>query len=324
MHIADKFKHLLIHENFENQLDISEEQRIFIWTQEHGLGGFLERHMDAFKLPQLRQLIKDSARQNSLRNILMLAEYEKIREICRMKGLPELRGLKGISFLKRLYSPSVRTLTDIDVLGRPHLREEYVRMLLDQGYSPLPETKWSANAHKISFKKNVSGLEITVELHDQLTASAESADLAYSENSEVELVYLCGHLAHQHSFLKVFWLLDIYFLSLRNPHLWNPKTMSIARQLRLENAVKSVAHCLHNMFSLSLPMVDLQPSFLLKTFLTWESLLDLHQKRFLYLGIKHLTKDSLLEAAYYDMEWLLSGRTKNHSLKLKSNRDADL
>jgi len=161
----------------------------------------------------------------------------------------------------------------------------------------------------------------TIELHFDLFYHRQK--MAYPEFKEfgkfralkllephLELSYLIGHLAFQHTFLKLFWSLDIERLyRYEADKIDSNKMVKIADDLGLFRSHQMVFYMLLNFFKTPLRQ-DLCEAFALskpaiwKLFFTKQFLLRGRQFGVQYYVIKHATKDSLTMALSYDLLWL--------------------
>ncbi len=323
------FKSLMIGQN--PQQPIHQEHEVFLlsWMQEHGLGGFFGQQMTGFVSEDLKSYITSCQKLNTQRNLIFLQEFHTLTTRCQQLHLPTPVALKGLALLQRVHSLSERSLTDIDIYLPPGSLQEIEPIIYRMGYLSQPQKTWKANHHKKTFTKKTMGLEITLETHNKLFYN-QPADfiVPLSEymnrtqlSPEIELVYLSAHLVHQHSFLKLFWLLDIYRLTVKHPEVWSQKTWDLAHQLRVKTSLHAVAHCMNDLFHLQ---IETPKQFLpIKYFLNWKNLILLNENRWKYLCIKHTAKDTVTETLSYDLKWLYFLMEKNLFTKSK-DRDINL
>jgi hypothetical protein len=128
--------------------------------------------------------------------------------------------LKGYSLIGDIYEDvGERFASDVDWLIEQKDLVQIKGLLLDSGYEEKLEKKWKANNYKYLFYKKIKNIEIVIEVQTHLFWHIENRSRHFKKevqfgfykilSSEEQLLHLCGHLAFQHNFLKLFWLLDI-------------------------------------------------------------------------------------------------------------------
>ena len=218
--------------------------------------------------------------------------------------------LKGMSLLETLYGDrGQRRLTDLDLWVDPENRKAFHLFLVSQGYACVPERRWQATEHKWHYVKWVEGTELTLELHTSLLAKIQwspSSGLpskAYPGFFHLEptenLVYLSSHLAHQHTFEQLRWLLDILLFQRQfKAELNLSKGRDLAHHLECGRAFAAVQR--------ALSYFDPQSShaeFLLNPSFLWHG----PGWRWRYYLLKQLLKDGIFQALEYDCRWLWHG-----------------
>ncbi|HEX4923713.1 MAG TPA: nucleotidyltransferase family protein, partial [Bdellovibrionales bacterium] len=152
-------------------------------------------------------------------NANLETNYRRVRGALENVGCEPVL-LKGLSLLGRVYDAGERPISDIDVLIRPNQLELSSTVLRELGYRSKTELRWHANDFKRNFEDE-SGL-CEVELHTRLfynePASFEwgtqyDAERGRHLSDEHMLAHLLGHLGFQHTFLKLFWLVDVDLLA---------------------------------------------------------------------------------------------------------------
>jgi hypothetical protein len=129
--------------------------------------------------------------------------------------------LKGFSLMGEIYKDwGERFVSDIDLLISHAELWKLTDILCMYGYQKRRQNKWLENRHKHIFVKMVEDVPITIEVHTQLfwhtSMNIEQAPETsavpgfYQLSHENQLIHLCGHLAFQHSYSKLFWLMDIF------------------------------------------------------------------------------------------------------------------
>jgi hypothetical protein len=153
--------------------------------------------------------------------------------------------------------------------------------------------------------------EIICEVHTDLVPTSSPFPWSIDEDGKLakdeEFLYLCYHWGEQHTCLKLFWLFDLYFYSQKN-HLDCEALWLKAKQLRITSSLLAAHWALQNCFRVSL-LQDHQfsprwKSVLFKKILTPSTLIHIHDKRGIYLFLKHLLKDRLSTQLAYNVLWL--------------------
>jgi len=309
-------------------IPIKKEHEVYLlnWCEEHGVGGFLYKFKERYFTQDFNQYLAGLHKLNIQRNLIYLEEYAQLNETCKSHDIPPFIALKGLSLLQRVHSLGERSLTDIDVYQDSKNLDKIHEVLKLNGYQHVSEKKWQANNHKYPFKKTVMGLEVTLELHtklffnqdEQFSPPTISNGVMTILAPDIEIVYLSAHLVHQHTFLKLFWLLDLYQITKNNPTVWNENSFSLAKKFRVKTSLTAVGFCLRNLFGQA---VKVDAHFLpMKYFLTWSTLIKINESRIKYLFMKHASKDSFGDALSYDLRWLYF-RTKNNLFTNNKPRD---
>ena len=170
-------------------------------------------------------------------------------------------------------------------------------------------------------------MNITIEVHTQLfwhsslniTSRPDPAQVeGFSQLSrENQLIHLCGHIAFQHSFSKLFWLMDIfkYVDRYKNKIDW---------AIFWENAEKANLYksCFFTLFLCQKLGLNIQTIlykakkkkkisiFILKKLVSYSFLYDPDRFPVRSLGIKFLIKDSILDNFRYAWAWMKTFKNK--------------
>ncbi len=195
-------------------LELAELQETEI--DSHHLSGLV---YSKFKLIKYKAIWKKQLIQNKL----FFKELKILTSIFEKEGI-KISVLKGFSLLDDIYTDwGARSTSDIDILIEQNNFSEAKKIIQNNGYREINEYKWKGNCFKVLFEKKISLLTVTIELHHQLfwhnkfinsnprksTSKIEATFLSLED----QLIHLCGHLAFQHNYLKLFWLFDIkYFV----------------------------------------------------------------------------------------------------------------
>jgi hypothetical protein len=247
-----------------------------------------------------------------LQNILFLQEFKNLDEYCIKNKIPRPIGLKGISLLHRIYKVDERSLTDIDVLyGDEHLPHLH-RAFESLGYTYRQESSWFANNYKFIFVKKMYSLEVVFEVHTRLlpTEPREHRWETLPTNNGLslapidEILYLSFHYANQHTFLKTFWLRDIFLLS-NQTEVWTSDVWTKAKDLGLFPSLVFTAQALNVEYGLMINIPDSLSKYLSMKLINIEFIQNPHRRLLKYYIVKHFTKKNIFSALYYDVFWLL-------------------
>ena len=218
--------------------------------------------------------------------------------------------LKGMSLLDDIYlDEGMRFMSDIDILIDKSDYETIETYLQSNGFSLLQTEKFNANSFKKEWTKNVDGVDITIETHTKLYYHVEndisSFQLKKREHLilsfEDQIIHLITHLSFQHTFLKLYWLFDIYFFIKKYNALidWNLVERKI-KNLKIENSFFIVTYLLETQFNL-IPLLNKKPKLIWRFIFTQKLLFSSNRRTIRYFIAKHLTKDSLWLAIKYDL-----------------------
>jgi hypothetical protein len=239
-------------------------------------------------------------KQEVVKNQLRMQELRKIDLL-----LASLRGpvvvLKGFALMGDVYEDlGARFASDIDLLVSSYNLPHMILILKKQGYERLKEEKWQGNDFKTIMTKKTDLIEITIEIHTRLFWHTRDENLRFRSSKNFEhlkvlgledqLIHLCGHLAFQHTFIKLFWLYDIQnFLHLYSQKIQWPLFWQKAQDLKLTES------CQISLYLCNPDLVSQAPvSFkqrLLRFLCTADFLRHPRQRPWRYFLIKLLTKD---------------------------------
>ncbi len=129
--------------------------------------------------------------------------------------------LKGFSLMGEIYKDwGERFVSDIDLLISHDELWKLDDILRMYGYVKKKEPKWLANRYTHQYSKKIDDIQICIEIHTQLFWHTslnikEKSEVAavpgfFQLSRENQLIHLCGHVAFQHSYSKLFWLMDIF------------------------------------------------------------------------------------------------------------------
>lgn len=246
-------------------------------------------------------------------NIRYLVFERELKEF--LAHFPGSFPIKGMSLIPRLYKdPGLREVTDIDISCQhpPALVKSYLR---DRGFV-LHEDKWEANSYKINASQVIDGVEVPIEVHQKLLWTKEEPWAVQRLNGEIslrpedELIYLCGHLAYQHTMLSLHWLIDIALL-IETQVTWDERRIEeLLKSLPLRTSLRTILWALEYHLELKLPdslavfVKTHRKDALIENFMSLEFLWKSQRMAVRYYALKHLLKDSIKEALTYDRLWL--------------------
>lgn len=222
--------------------------------------------------------------------------------------------LKGVAILDlNIYENLGQRLTgDIDLLVSDFTNVE--RALISENFVLVETKNWKGNDFKKVYQKVIAGIEVAVELHARLFYHIDYADYNFSKtpsgfkvlSHEWMLMHLVGHLAFQHTFLKIHWLLEInqYVENYRNEIDWNYFNYLI-NKFEFNNSWKLTQYFLNLTFK-----QKLTSNIILRYFCDIDFILFPEKNKVSYYLIKFMTKDSPLTFISYAVSWLISSGWK--------------
>ncbi len=288
------------------------------WNKEflerhHLLGHIYRRTQDKIYYPYWKsQLNRNSVAKEELETIGRDLQKDQI----------EVFLLKGFSLMGEIYKDwGERFVSDIDLLVSHDELWKLTDILRMYGYQKRKQAKWLGNRYKHLYVKMSDDIQITIEVHTQLfwhssmniKANPQEASVAgfFQMSRENQLVHLCGHLAFQHSYSKLFWLMDIfkYVDRFREKIDWN----LFWDQAEKSNLYKS---CYFTLFLCQKLGLNIQTIlyrarkkkkltiFFLRKIVDYSYLYNPEKHRLRGLAIKFLIKDSIFDNFRYAYAWL--------------------
>ena len=286
----------------------------------HGLGGYVYRQHRDHLPADVRDELKKQWNSQWLNFGAFANELAWFAEICAQRKLP-VTVLKGMALVGDIYAdPGTRSMGDIDLWVRPENWTEVIEIFLAHGFRDISKTRWEANSFKCLLRKSdPSTLEVDVELHQRLffnetnlidwrTVEMPTPGLKKLATEDL-LVHLMGHLAYQHTFLKLVWLFDIDLLIRKYEKLDWTRVISLVSQLKQRRSASAVLFACEKHFGTPIPAFvhrELR-SFSARawgTLLNQKFLSSPETHFFRYYTLKHLVKDSWTEALKYNWLWL--------------------
>lgn len=226
--------------------------------------------------------------------------------------------LKGATLLGTIYPElGSRSMSDIDILVHESELSSAIKTLKDAGFKEHKTEKWKANAHKVELIRIQNSIELVVEIHTSLFYHTQDPKwetlphtlAPYSTLApEHFLIFQCAHLGFQHSFLKIFWILDIHYWLSQNKELNESEILKQAREFRVYNSLVFTLYILDKYFSTPLgPLFSRaikKISPVKKKIFSLEFIIEPKRSMPHYLIVKHLCKDSLKEGLQYNFGWI--------------------
>lgn len=303
------FKDYLLNQNFL----CSTEGQFLI--NEHMLKGWLA-NKDILKDSDLHKEYKNEFKRQWHLNQSYWNQLEQLAPDFEKAGISPIL-LKGITFLDDLYSDfGDRSMSDIDMLVTKQDIGKTVSILIDHGFNYISDKKWRANQHKVELIKNHNGVELVIELHTSLLYHCTDPDWSFVPfkvspyrklAQEDLLLYQCSHLSFQHTFLKLFWFLDIHLILSQSDSLNEEKVLTMAKESSLSNSTLLSLYVLDKYFHSPMGVVFQNEIKLIpkwkKALLNISFLLNPKQNYLRYISVKHLCRDNIKEALLYDLGW---------------------
>ena len=277
----------------------------------------LKKDLLALKEHNIEQLFDSSAYLNVWRRNELLSEMvETIQDAC-FSFKNDVVLLKGASLFFDLYSDiGHRAMSDIDLLVNDFSYPLIKEKLTELGYKEQMGLKWWGSHQKSEWIYE-GDITFVVELHRDLFYYKKNPPLKLINHSRYllkkldvneELVYLIGHFAYQHNMQKLCWLMDIYFLSLKNHNLFDEfKIRELISYYGLETSYLAV-QILMEKFCLSSPMPRLFKKtqfklFFIKKLLSVNYQIYNFRSPIRYYLLKILMKDSFFDLLKYVIGW---------------------
>ena len=246
-----------------------------------------------------------------LRNHLYLDVLKKLRELADQNNLNFIT-LKGAGLLESVYQDlGSRQMSDIDLLIPLGQVEQFEAVLKNNGFVKGQTGSWFANDYKSIFTIDISSFELVVELHTRLFYLESSETQWQIDNQKTlsptdNLIHLVGHYSYQHTFLKLFWLIDIdrFVRRYSNEIDW-ARVESIAVKLRMRKAVHATLWVAHRYLQTPVPENMCSGRSLIQRLLLKEKFLWKKKFSLTYYILKFDIRDSGLDSVSYSFFWLL-------------------
>jgi hypothetical protein len=288
-----------------------------------------EHHLEGIfyhQFPIDNQYLKEQYKKQWIHNSVLISELETLSSHLQNQNIKGCL-LKGAHLLMDLYPDhGSRFLSDVDILTTD--TKGWEQLLQTQGYTPINETTFLGNNFKKEWIKKIELVEVNIELHTKLFFHLKNEKWVFQNSKlaqfqtlspEDTFIHLCGHLAFQHTFLKLYWLFDIYFYVKKHESVLNWDEIKFKSQnLNLYQSVVMCLWCLNKYFTLPAHLVEkfkLNEVRWWQKYLTLDFLLSPDEKKIDYFLIKHATKDHLFEAIWYDLTWVWHYKVQTLLLK---------
>ena len=255
------------------------------------------------------------------RNSLAKSELEQIGADLAKENVSVFL-LKGFSLMGEIYKDwGERFVSDIDLLISYDELWKLTDILKMYGYEKKKEAKWLENRHRHLYTKKSDDIQLTIEIHTQLfwhTSLELKKDLEpsqvegfYQLSRENQLVHLCGHIAFQHSFSKLFWLMDIFkyvdrysekmdwelfWKSAEKANLYKACYFTLFLCQKLGLNIQTILYRAKKRKRLSI--------FFLKKLVDFSYLYNPEKHKLRFLTVKFLIKDSIVDNIRYAYAWV--------------------
>ena len=278
--------------------EILQNQELIDNAEEHHVAGYLysRNNIEKFKNIWLKQALVKSLLKEEIESITN--KYPRISE--------KMTLLKGMAIHDQFYSDGERFMSDVDILVDEGELDNVVKCFIDEGFSIVEQKQWMGNFFKCELTKVLHGIDINIELHSQLFYHSK-IDLQFvtSEIGRIkrlapayEFAHIIGHCGFQHTFQKMYWLIDIYHYFLEDT-VDLDELEDICRKMKIYHSLELAKYIMNRYFGLNLPVNKVVAEVDLET------ILNPNQGSLKYFYIKHRLKDSFLEALKYDFKWIL-------------------
>jgi hypothetical protein len=222
---------------------------------------------------ELKQGLKKAYMSNLLRNTKIESVWQELKQTIEQLGFPYIP-LKGIYLSQYVYAdPSLRPMSDIDVLMKPDQADTLYVKLLEQGaVSAEPGyVPWQSTTDH-----HLPGLTyrgVYIELHrglfpedatynlpvHQVWAASVSQHSTQSIHPHMNLIYFCLHLYYtiKRGGLRIGWLYDFVIYS-RSYEFTEYKGdfMSTLNELKCTEPVLSLLYACERLFDCTFPFIE--------------------------------------------------------------------
>lgn len=280
----------------------------------------IEKHLESYSKTQREQFYIDQSLVGIIHPDSIEWKIQYSRNIIHFKFLQEFLNkynlnesvivLKGVALLDLdLYENLGQRLTgDIDLLVADFNLVEHA--LMAENFKLIESNSWKGNDFKKVYQKNISGIDVAVELHSRLFYHVEfdQYEYKYSLNglkilsNEWMLAHLVGHLAFQHTFIKIHWLLEVkLFIEKFGQEINWEKFYILINKFQFKRS-----WFLTDLFINLIFKKIKSKNIFFRLVCNINFILFPEKSKFKYYLIKFLTKDSLLTNLDYSWNWVIS------------------
>ena len=263
------------------------------------------------------------------RNSIAKQELEKIGQDLKKDNI-KVYLLKGFSLMGEIYKDwGERFVSDIDLLISYDELWKLTDILKMYGYQKKKEKKWLGNRHKHIFVKRLEDIQISIEVNTQLfwhTSLESSNESVPSQiegftqlSRENQLIHLCGHLAFQNSYSKLFWLMDIfkYVDRYREKINWELFWQNASQANLYKSCFFTLFLCQKLGLNIQTIIYRAQKKkkvsiYFLKKIVSYSFMYEPSKFPLRTLAIKFLIKDSIVDNVRYAYAWLKTFRQRKN------------
>jgi hypothetical protein len=229
------------------RMDTVEWENLLLVSQSAGMEPLVFHHASEAGVltcmpAEVADRLADAYRMSWIFNRRLRSELGALLAALTNQGIDVLV-FKGVALAERYYGEiALRPTSDIDLLLHPEDVEDCRLMLLERGYTAVPElrktSQWRSRVNRVLVFRHYAGF--VVEVHwalanlpsyvgslplDQIWRRAEHAQVAGQSARYLaaadELRYLSYHYAAQHEDRRLIWLVDIAECVRRLPPTWD-------------------------------------------------------------------------------------------------------
>lgn len=305
----------LLKESPESGLELTahEWQAFEPFLNDHRLEGYIFKNFGPLLNQDLKEKFSLQWQVQWFRNHLYLNEFQHINQLSKSAGLT-LTALKGAAMLSDLYQDlGSRQMSDLDLLIPEAQIFLFQQLLLKNGYASVQSAAWKANNFKFTLTKKIQGFDLVVELHSQLfflenksiTWLTTTKDFTILSPTD-HLTHLIGHFSYQHTFLKLFWLMDIdRWIRRKGTEIDWYRVLEVSGKLRMKKATNATLWMTHTFLGTPIPKSILRPLSLIQRIFLTENFLWHKKFNLTYYLIKYDLKDSAKDTFEYITLWII-------------------
>ncbi len=305
----------LIKEKPESGLELTAHEwlELMPYLMDHRLEGYIFKFFGSSLPTELKEKLSLQWQAQWLKNHLYLKELQEINQLARAANLT-LTVLKGAAMLPTFYPDlGSRQMSDLDLLVSSTEIVAFQEMLIKKGYQEVKSAAWKANNFKFTLTKKVESFDLVVELHSKLFFLENQNVIWQSKGQELklltptdQLIHLIGHYSYQHTFLKLFWLIDIdRWIRHYDTEIDWLRLVDISEKLRMKKATNATLWMTHKFLGTPVPENMQNPRSLIQTLFLAENFLWNPKFNLSYYLIKYDLKDSFKDSFEYSGLWMI-------------------